>query len=173
MLASQTLSAALQLRPARAEDDALLFQIFAETQQQFAAILADPALVQSLLEMQYRGRKISYTAQFPGAQDLILVGEDGAPLGRLLLDCGPACWRIVDIAMLAAHRGQGWGARLLRDCQRQCAEAGAELKLQVAPANPARRLYLRLGFRIASEDAVSVEMVWNESGQGKRDEGIE
>lgn len=173
MLASQTPLAMLQLRPAQAEDEAFLFQLFAETQQQLAAILPDPALVQSLVEMQYRGRKMSYAAQFPGAEDLLLLGEDGAPLGRLLLDRGSACWRIVDIAVRSAHRGQGWGARLLRECQRQCAAAGTELKLQVAPANPARRLYERLGFRIATEDAVSVEMVWNESGQGKHDEGIE
>ncbi len=182
MQTSRTPSATLALRPAQAEDEEFLFQLFVESQQQMAGFLEDKALLQSLIGMQYRGRKMTYAAQYPDAEDLILLGEGGLreggmPLGRLLLDRNPAhnpaCWRIVDIAMLAAHRGQGWGTRLIEECQRQCVAAGARLELTVKPASPARRLYERLGFRAAGEDALSVEMVWNGSGQGKRDEGIE
>jgi ribosomal protein S18 acetylase RimI-like enzyme len=136
-------------------------QLFAESQKQLAGLLSNEALWRSLVEMQFRGRTISYAARHPHAEDSILQGEDGQPVGRLLLDRLADCWQIVDIAVLAARRGQGFGAGVLRLCQRQAAAAGARLELQVRPENPARRLYERLGFKAVSEDAVTVKMIWS------------
>jgi ribosomal protein S18 acetylase RimI-like enzyme len=82
-------------------------------------------------------------------------------VGYLLLDRKPDRWWIVDIAVLAAHRGRGLGTRVLEECKRRAVAAGAGLQLQVSPLNPARRLYERLGFRNAGEDAVAVQMVWD------------
>jgi ribosomal protein S18 acetylase RimI-like enzyme len=125
------------------------------------------AQLQPLIEMQYRGRKMTYAAQYPEAADSILCvddgGDDGTPVGRLLLDGKPDCWRILDIAVLAAHRGRGLGTRVLKQCQQQAAAAGVKLELQVAPRNPARRLYERLGFHATREDAATVEMVWSQA----------
>jgi len=98
--------------------------------------------------------------------DSILLGEDGTPAGRLLVDRRPNCWRIVDIAVLAAYRGRGLATRALRECQRQAAEVGAGLALQVTPSNPALRLYERLGFQVAGRGAVAVEMRWGPAEQG-------
>jgi GNAT superfamily N-acetyltransferase len=114
-----------------------------------------------LIEMQYRGRKMTYEAQYPDAEDSILIGDDGKPAGRLLLDCRPDCWRVVDIAVLASQRGRRIGTRVLMQCQERCLAAGVRLELQVAAGNPARRLYERLGFQMIRSDAVSVEMVWS------------
>ena len=123
--------------------------------------------------MQYRGRKMSWAAQYPDAADSILIADDGTPVGRLLVDRKPHRWRIVDIAVLASHRGRGLGARVLAECRSECGAAGARLELRVAPDNPARRLYERLGFRVTGQDAVAVEMVWNAAGQDRRDDGSE
>lgn len=113
-----------------------------------------------LIEMQYRGRKMTYEAQYPQAENSIVIGEDGKPAGRLLLDRGPDCWKVVDIAVLASHRRRGIATRVLTHCHEQCSAAGTRLELQVAVGNPARRLYERLGFQMTSGDAVSIEMVW-------------
>ena len=112
--------------------------------------------------MQYQGRKRSYSAEFPRAVDTILCLQDEArrasPVGRILVDCKPACWRIIDIAVLAAHRGSGLGSWAIRLCQQRCESAGARLALAVKPENRARRLYERLGFRATEENLLTVEM---------------
>jgi ribosomal protein S18 acetylase RimI-like enzyme len=159
------------LRAASPEDEPLLYALFAEDKAaQFALIGLAAGQARALIEMQYRGRKMTYATQYPEAADSILLDAAGTPVGRLLLDRSSPRWRIVDIAVLAAHRGRGSGSEALRECQRQAAAAGVGLELQVDPLNPARRLYRRLGFSEAGENAVAVEMVWSNESQGKRDE---
>jgi ribosomal protein S18 acetylase RimI-like enzyme len=104
---------------------------------------------------------MSYAREYPEAKEWILLNAEGNAAGHLLLDRRAQSWRIVDLAVAQAHRGQGMGMRALHQCQRQAADAGCDLALQVAPGNPARRLYERLGFYAVREDAVTVEMVWN------------
>jgi ribosomal protein S18 acetylase RimI-like enzyme len=153
------------LRPAQFEDELFLFTLFAESQQQLAFLQSDERLWQSLVEMQHRGRELSYAASFPEASDSILCLDEGSdartPVGRVLVNRGQQSWRIVDIAVLNQHRGKGLGTRVLRECQAQCRQAGATLELEVAPQNPAMRLYKRLGFRITGEDVLAIRMAWN------------
>jgi ribosomal protein S18 acetylase RimI-like enzyme len=80
-------------------------------------------------------------------------------VGRILVDCKPERWRIVDIAVLATHRGRGLGSWALWLCQQRCEAAGAKLALAVRPENRAHQLYERLGFRVTHEDLLTVEMV--------------
>jgi ribosomal protein S18 acetylase RimI-like enzyme len=144
------------------EDRALIDALFYEDRAaQFAGTGLAEAQIRPLIEMQARGRGTTYTEQYPAAEDWILLDSDGTPAGRLLLDRQPDRWRIVDIAVLTARRGQGLGAGALMECQRQAAAAGARLDLQVRPENPARRLYERLGFKVVREDAIAAELVWN------------
>jgi ribosomal protein S18 acetylase RimI-like enzyme len=152
------------MRPAGPEDQGLIDALFYEDRaSQFAGTGLAEAQIQMLVGMQARGRSTTYAAQYPAAEDWILLDEEEQPVGRLLLDRHSDRWRIVDIAVLMARHGQGLGARVLRECQRQAVAAGARLELQVRPENPARRLYERLGFEVVSEDAVAAEMVWNQS----------
>jgi ribosomal protein S18 acetylase RimI-like enzyme len=148
-----------QLRLARPEDEEFLFRLFADTQEHLAAFRPNQALYQSLVAGQYQGRKMSYAAEYPDAVNAILCEGDEA-VGRLLMDCRGDTWRIVDIAVLAEHRGRGLGGWVLKLCQQQCGEAGARLMLAVRPENPARRLYERMGFRVIHEDVLTVEMEW-------------
>jgi ribosomal protein S18 acetylase RimI-like enzyme len=65
---------------------------------------------------------------------------------------------LVDIALLAEHRGQGAGSGLVRELMQQCACDGVPLRLQVLKTNPALRLYKRLGFIRTGEDQMYVQM---------------
>jgi GNAT superfamily N-acetyltransferase len=162
MPASQKSSVALQQRAARAEDESLLLALFASDRRaEFAACGVPPAQTEMLINMQYRARKMTHAAEFPQAENLILLAENDTPAGRLLIDREPGCWRIVDIAILPEYRRCGLGTRAIVECQARCAGAGAKLELQVAAASPARGLYERLGFRVSKQDPVAVEMVWS------------
>jgi ribosomal protein S18 acetylase RimI-like enzyme len=150
------------MRPACREDEPLLFELFAgERRVEFAAAGVPQMQAEMLAQMQYRGRAMSYSAQFPEAEDSILIVEDGTPVGRLLVDRKSERWRVVDIAVLAEHRGRGVARKALIECQVQCAIAGTKLELEVATQNPARRLYEQLGFRVTGEDMLAVRMAWS------------
>jgi ribosomal protein S18 acetylase RimI-like enzyme len=153
----------LQLqRPARQEDEHLLFALFAEEKRRELVAFGVPAAqAEMLVDVQYRGRRLTYSSQYPQAEDWILLAEDGTPVGRLLTDRKPGRWRVIDIAVLPEHRGKRLATEALRECQACCQKSGSSLALQVAQGNPARRLYERLAFRVINEDTHSVHMVWS------------
>jgi ribosomal protein S18 acetylase RimI-like enzyme len=153
-------SAFFSLRPVQPEDEAFLFRLFGETQDQLALIRSNQALWKTLVDVQYRGRKMTYSEIYPAAEDAIIC-RAGEAAGRLLINREPDCLRIVDIAILAGLRGQGIGSWALRQCQQQAAEAGVRIDLSVNPMNPARLLYERLGFQVTGEGAMHVTMAWS------------
>lgn len=167
----QRSSFVLRRRPARTEDEALLFALFASDKRvEFAAFGVPAEQAEILVDMQYRGRKMTYAAEYPLAEDWILLAHNGLPVGRLLINRRPDCWRILDIAILPEHRGCGLGTSVIEECQARCKEAGVKLELQVAAANPARTFYERLGFCILREDSLAFEMVWSAFADTNRTE---
>ena len=66
----------------------------------------------------------------------------------VLTRSGSVVARLYSIAVAAAARGQGVGARLLADAERQARQSGASLvRLEVRPNNPgAIRLYAQHGY---------------------------
>jgi GNAT superfamily N-acetyltransferase len=157
---SESQSALLSLRPAQPEDELFLLRLFGETQDQLALLRPNQVLWNTLVDIQYRGRKMTYSQHFPAAEDAILCKED-QPVGRLLIHHEAGCLRVVDIAVVAQLRGQGIGTWVLRQCQLQAADCGKRVELSVNPTNPALQLYERLGFRAVNDDPMNVTMVWS------------
>ncbi|MCA9914127.1 MAG: GNAT family N-acetyltransferase [Anaerolineae bacterium] len=65
------------------------------------------------------------------------------------------------IEILPRFQGHGLGSAVIHHLQEQAADAGKFLLLRVFKINPAQHLYLRLGFRIISEDDVHLTMRWD------------
>ncbi|MGH8603206.1 MAG: GNAT family N-acetyltransferase, partial [Gammaproteobacteria bacterium] len=77
---------------------------------------------------------------------------DERPVGRLYLARWPSEIRIVDLALLPAHRNAGIGTRILSDLLAEAGRAGKPVRIHVEKLNPALRLYERLAFtRIADK----------------------
>jgi len=143
---------------AGADTQNFAYRLFAHDKlAQFAA--AGLPQSEALVEMQWRGRNLTYATQYPGAEDCIVSLEDGTPVGRYLLQKTQQFWRIVDLAILPEFRGRGIGTRLLEQLARQAATEGLAFTLRVEKDNPAIRLYVRLGFQVIGEDQISYEMV--------------
>jgi GNAT superfamily N-acetyltransferase len=140
------------------EDDAFLAELFREVHAaEFAPLgLPDAALVQ-LLNMQFRGQRGGYAAQFPKAVNKILWIESSRA-GRVLVNEGEDELRLVDIALLGPYRGQGVGARVIQQLCERASAARLPLRLSVRFGNPAERLYQRLGFVRTGGDGVNVAM---------------
>ncbi|MCP1290988.1 GNAT family N-acetyltransferase [Chromobacterium sp. S0633] len=75
---------------------------------------------------------------------IILEGE--RDIGLLKVARRLPAWRLIQLQLLPDCHGRGLGGKLIRSLQREAEHAGAALELSVLERNPARRLYLRLGF---------------------------
>ncbi len=100
------------------------------------------------------------------ADHCLIAEEDGEPVGavwsRVMDDYGhvdddtPS----LAIAVREGHRGKGIGTRLMRELLALLKEEGfRQVSLSVQKANPAKRLYERLGFTTVSENDEEAIMV--------------
>lgn len=151
----------LTTRPVQSADEAFLRRLYASTRDDLRLLVVlEPASVDTLIGMQAQAQAAGYRTIYPHAHYLV-VERDGAPVGRLVVDEGATCTRLVDISLLPEVQGQGLGTLLLRRLQAAAALGNVPLALSVARTNPrARQLYLACGFVVVAEDAVRTEMVW-------------
>jgi ribosomal protein S18 acetylase RimI-like enzyme len=113
----------------------------------------DGALKEAFLRSQFDAQYAWYREHYAQASfDVVLV--DGAAAGRLYVHRGPSEIRIVDIALLPEHRGNGTGTSLLRELLAEADAAGKSVTIHVERMNPALRLYERLGFSVAEDKGV-------------------
>jgi ribosomal protein S18 acetylase RimI-like enzyme len=78
----------------------------------------------------------------------------GEPVGRLYHRWGDVELRIIDIALLPAHRGTKIGTRIMNALIAQAAARGSSATLYVEAMNPVKSLYERLGFRRMGENGI-------------------
>jgi ribosomal protein S18 acetylase RimI-like enzyme len=113
----------------------------------------------AFLSQQFDVQDRVYRSQLQDATlDIVLV--EGEPAGRLYVDRRPDEIAVVDISLLPAHRARGVGTFLLEALQAEAAASGRALSLQVERANPAQRLYSRLGFELVQTGPVYLLMRW-------------
>jgi ribosomal protein S18 acetylase RimI-like enzyme len=62
--------------------------------------------------------------------------------------------------LVPGYRRRGIGSRLIKDLQQRAAGLGKPVTLDVMHGNPARGLYLRLGFRQTGRDPDKTQMIW-------------
>jgi ribosomal protein S18 acetylase RimI-like enzyme len=113
----------------------------------------DDAQKDAFLRSQFEAQDAWWHEHYAGASfDVVLV--DGEPAGRLYVHRGDREIRIVDVALLPEHRGNGVGTSLLRDLLAEADAAGKSVTIHVERMNPALRLYERLGFSVAEDKGV-------------------
>ena len=141
---------ALGLRTATAEDEAFLRAVYASTRAEELAVVAwDAATKDAFLRLQFEAQDSYYRQHFPAATfDVVTV--NGVPAGRLYVDRRDTEVRVIDIALLPEHRGNGFGTALLREVLAE----GKRVTIHVERMNPALRLYERLGFEVAEDKGV-------------------
>jgi GNAT superfamily N-acetyltransferase len=148
------------LRDAVPEDEEFLARLYCDVRRREVDAWGWPAEQQQLfLRMQFEAQRRSYRSGFLDAEDRIIC-RNGECIGRMLVSSEPAAMRLIDIALLEAHRNSGIGTGLLRELLRRCETEHCPLRLQVLQGNPAARLYQQLGFVPSSVDPMYVQMEW-------------
>jgi|SRR4029077_4085653 GNAT superfamily N-acetyltransferase len=134
-------------RPANQEDVPFLLELRCQTMHPH---LLASGLIPSLEEDMRR-----VLLRFDCAQVILLADE---PVGLLKVSRDGMDWDLIQIQLAPPLQGQGFGAQLIQSVISEARDAGASLKLDVLKANPARRLYERLGFTVITETAHLFEM---------------
>jgi ribosomal protein S18 acetylase RimI-like enzyme len=148
------------LRPAGPSDHDFQRVLYASTRfLELEPVPWDEATKVAFLAAQFEAQTLHYDRYYSRALRLI-VEDHGASAGRLFLEEIGDELRIVDIALLPEHRGRGIGTALLAAVLALAASRGRSATIHVEKANPARELYLRLGFLPESEYGVYDFLRW-------------
>ena len=93
-----------------------------------------------------------------GFEHACILERNGAPVGLLKLHRSEHAWDLLQIQLDPSLHGQGLGRRILDEILADADAARVPVTLGVLKANPARRLYERLGFVLFGEDAHEYRM---------------
>jgi ribosomal protein S18 acetylase RimI-like enzyme len=96
-------------------------------------------------------------ANFACAEIVLL---SGTPVGLLKVVRSQDNWDLVQIQILPEKQGGGLGSSILGKLLADADDARVSVSLSVLRANPARRLYERLGFRIVGESDKAFDMLY-------------
>lgn len=107
----------------------------------------------AFLAQQFSAQRAHYRHFHDGAEWLVIEHQN-QPVGRLYIARWPREFRVVDIALLPAARGRGFGTALLLDVIAEATAAGKTVSIHVERMNPALSLYHRLGFRQVEDKGV-------------------
>jgi len=153
-------AAGLTFRPITDADLPFLARLYASTRMEELAV-TDWSDTQkaSFLRSQFDAQHSHYQKHYQGS-DFFVVERARIAIGRLYLARWRSEHRIVDIALLPAHRGRGLGNALLSDLLDEAARAGKAVTIHVEKFNPAMSLYRRLGFVAAGEEGAYDLMRW-------------
>lgn len=86
-------------------------------------------------------------------------------VGLLKLDEKEDSIEIVQVQIDPKFQGKGLGRQVVEEVVRRSLKQNKKLTLSVLKQNPAKELYLRLGFKITGEDSHSFEMVHEAAGK--------
>jgi ribosomal protein S18 acetylase RimI-like enzyme len=159
--------AGLSLRLTADADFDFLADVYASTRREELAPVPWPEeQKRAFLRWQFEAQHQYYREYYPHCEFLIVEKVNGGPpepIGRLYVDRWPDQIRLVDIALLPNHRGQGFGGALLRSIIAEGAASGLPVTIHVEANNPAMALYRRLGFRHVNSNGIYYLMRWDAS----------
>lgn len=153
-------ASAVTLRPATDADYPFLRRLYGSTRaEEMEHFPFGQAEKDAFLDQQFAAQYEHYRVHYPTCERNI-VEKDGKAIGRLWVDEWRDQIRLVDVALMAEHRGSGIGTQLLSDVLARGAAAAKPVTIHVEAYNPALRLYQRLGFEQVDTNGVYYLMKW-------------
>ena len=139
------------LRPATANDEALLYSLHREGLRQYVDVTWG---------WEEDWQREHFSGQYKANANAVIVRSGTAPsaIGRVSLT---RHWRKVflrDIELIASERNRGIGGAVIGAVVSLARDSGRHVELLVLKCNPAQRLYDRLGFRVIGDDGARLRM---------------
>lgn len=160
MLAELNPLTGLSIKPAKANDNLFMAELFYSTKTFFYELGLPLDVAQSMLEQQYRLQQVSYREQYPNAIIYILCYQQQA-VGKLMLDTNEHRVHLVDFIIAPSMRGRGLGSAILEAVKLEARQRQLPVHLSVESENTqAKSLYLRHGFQFQSRSDTYESMRW-------------
>jgi ribosomal protein S18 acetylase RimI-like enzyme len=102
--------------------------------------------------MQSMAQELEYKNKFKDSTYQLILYKK-IPAGRLYLWESDKELRVLDISLLPEFQGKGIGGKILTDIINSAHKKNKIVCLHVAPGNPAKKLYERLGFKFIRNEA--------------------
>ena len=139
------------LRPATANDQALLYSLHREGLREYVDVTWG---------WEEDWQREHFAEQYRASANAVIVRSGTSPstIGRLSLT---RHWRKVflrDIELIASERNRGIGSAVIDAVLSLARDSGCHVELLVLKCNPAQRLYDRLGFRVIGDDGARLRM---------------
>ncbi len=95
-------------------------------------------------------------------EDIHIVSVDGRDAGFIAARQDPDVIQLFNLAIAPEFQGRGLGTAVLRDLLALAQSRRMPVRLQVMKVNPARRLYERVGFKVAPDEEIPTHyrMIW-------------
>jgi ribosomal protein S18 acetylase RimI-like enzyme len=154
-------AAALTFRDVGADDERVLFDLFAAIRSEELQLGAwDPAQRAHMLRMQFDAQRAGYRLQCPGASERLILRNEVA-VGWVVVDRDGPDLHGIDIALLPTERSRGLGSQIIHNLQQEAAADGRAMVITVQRFNlRALALYVRLGFAVIKETDLHIVMRW-------------
>jgi ribosomal protein S18 acetylase RimI-like enzyme len=136
----------IEVRPSEAADRDFLLSVFGSTRDDELALIPWTEADKTAFVVSQFDAQDSYYRQIYSDAEFLVVLADGERVGRLYLAGIEDALRVIDIALLPAHRRHGIGSALMSSITAIADREGRSVTLHVEPWNPAKHLYERLGF---------------------------
>jgi GNAT superfamily N-acetyltransferase len=149
------------LRPVTPDDEPFLYELYKWAHSvELPMDQLDANQRELIWKMQFFAQQQTYSAQYPRAEDKIILIE-GRPAGRLLVERTESEIRGVDIGLLPEYRSTGVGSLIIQDLLAEAEATGKPFRIQVVKTNRAARLYERLGIYKTGESGMHFSMEWS------------
>ncbi|NOQ63167.1 MAG: GNAT family N-acetyltransferase [Methyloprofundus sp.] len=144
----------LSLRPIKANDLAFLADVYASTRIDEVALMPwAETEKKAFLQMQFEAQHQHYQLHYADAS-FDIIEYQGLAIGRFYVHRSATEIRIVDISLLASHRGLGIGTYLMTSLFDEAKNHDISIRIHVESMNPALHLYERLGFHRVTENGL-------------------
>ena len=156
----------LSLRPMGTSDNAFVESLYRSTRDDLRMLDAEEEFIEEFIDFQQHAQTEGYGDMFPNAMYFI-AEHHNERIGRVVLDFGQTEIRVVDIALIPAVRGKGYGGQVLQAVQIAAGKLMAPVTLSVRFDNlHAKQLYARLGFVVEDAQIPYERMVWYPPASG-------
>jgi GNAT superfamily N-acetyltransferase len=147
-------------RPQLPEDEPFLREVYGSARQEELDLTGwGPEQRKVFLDSQFKAMRRGYAGQFPqGEFSVLMLGEK--PIGLMVVNRAEHELRLVDIALLPEHRGQGIGTYWLNKLAQEAALKQKPFRLHVFKGSRPWSLYERLGFVKIDEDGPYEHLEW-------------
>lgn len=149
----------ISLRAATPEDRDTQLDCYTSSHVLFRQL--PPALHETIANGQLIAQHTSYRQKFPQSEQKIILTPEGVAAGLVWTDAREHEIRILDLAVLPAHRGIGIGSEIISRLKEQAAAANLPLSIHVETDGGFIPFFEKRGFRITETYPATQLMEWH------------